>query len=226
MICSSVIVDLGLEVRDPGLVPNGVRCGEQKMCIDQRCVPVKAELCESNCYGNGVCTSDGGCHCAPGYYAPYCKHWLGSRILLGIYILFLGVLPALALVAGVWLFFQERFKTWWIIRTRKTLIRSRLKQSTARGRASIRSQSMRRNIKFNVDLKSVEISQPMPMPGQAPTAAGHLHPVQQMQERQLQQVQLDPVDTAAVLSSSESVRMKPIRPAPPPPRPPAPSTSR
>lgn len=31
--CRTVIVDLGLNDVDPGLIPNGAKCGENKVCI-------------------------------------------------------------------------------------------------------------------------------------------------------------------------------------------------
>lgn len=31
--CRTAIVDLGLNVRDPGLTPNGAKCGENMVCF-------------------------------------------------------------------------------------------------------------------------------------------------------------------------------------------------
>lgn len=38
--CRSAIIDLGLDTVDPGLVPNGAKCGDNKMCVNQKCVDV------------------------------------------------------------------------------------------------------------------------------------------------------------------------------------------
>ena len=208
---------------DPGLVPNGVKCGEDKMCINQHCVSISGSICENNCYGNGVCRSDGNCACNDGYYPPYCKHSFGSRLLLAIYIIFLGVLPSLGLIAGALIYYQsyDQMKTYWIVRTRKAIIKSRVKQNASR--ASMRSQSLKRNIKFNVDLKRVEISQPIPINGNCPLPplpmANHQHSAMDNEIRNFEDINLrvpSPV--------TESVKMKPIRPAPAPPkRPPPPS---
>lgn len=72
--CISANIDLGLQVEDPGLVPNGAKCGSKTMCLNQACVSterVKAGC--PNCYGNGVCNSKGHCHCFDGYDPPDCR---------------------------------------------------------------------------------------------------------------------------------------------------------
>ncbi|RWR99648.1 disintegrin and metalloproteinase domain-containing protein 28-like isoform X2, partial [Dinothrombium tinctorium] len=65
--CKSVHIDLGIDLIDPGLVPDGAKCGIDKMCINKKCVTVESILslnaCESNCNGNGVCDNEGKCHC-------------------------------------------------------------------------------------------------------------------------------------------------------------------
>ena len=33
--CRSALVDLGLEDVDPGLAPEGARCGEDKLCVNR-----------------------------------------------------------------------------------------------------------------------------------------------------------------------------------------------
>ena len=75
--CRTALVDLGLNDVDPGLAPEGGRCGEGKMCVNRKCMPV-AELrigphsCPSDCNGNGLCNSFGHCHCKVGYAPPDC----------------------------------------------------------------------------------------------------------------------------------------------------------
>ncbi|XP_050532167.1 disintegrin and metalloproteinase domain-containing protein 28 [Daktulosphaira vitifoliae] len=75
--CRTAIVDLGLNEIDPGLTPNGAKCGENMMCVNQKCMAVtdlKAQnkVCPFNCNGNGMCNNKGNCHCNLGYAPPYC----------------------------------------------------------------------------------------------------------------------------------------------------------
>ncbi|XP_060854596.1 disintegrin and metalloproteinase domain-containing protein 9 isoform X2 [Rhopalosiphum padi] len=77
--CRTAIVDLGLNDVDPGLTPDGAKCGDNKMCVNQKCVAVKdfraqSKNCKDNCNGNGVCNNQGHCHCKTGYAPPYCDH--------------------------------------------------------------------------------------------------------------------------------------------------------
>ena len=75
--CRTALVDLGLNDVDPGLAPEGGRCGDGKMCVNRKCMPV-SELkigphsCPSDCHGNGLCNSFGHCHCKVGYAPPDC----------------------------------------------------------------------------------------------------------------------------------------------------------
>jgi len=77
--CRTAIVDLGLNEVDPGLAPDGAKCGENMLCVNQKCMSV-SELramgpnhCPDNCNGNGVCNSKGQCHCHQGYAPPTCE---------------------------------------------------------------------------------------------------------------------------------------------------------
>ncbi|XP_065351204.1 disintegrin and metalloproteinase domain-containing protein 12 [Cloeon dipterum] len=73
--CRNAIVDLGLNEVDPGLAPDGAKCGEGKMCVNQKCMAVESLVvtkCENDCNGNGVCNSMGQCHCNVGYAPPDC----------------------------------------------------------------------------------------------------------------------------------------------------------
>uniref|UniRef100_A0A182P8W8 Disintegrin and metalloproteinase domain-containing protein 12 n=1 Tax=Anopheles epiroticus TaxID=199890 RepID=A0A182P8W8_9DIPT len=79
-ICNAVIVDLGPDVVNPGLVPDGTKCGEGRMCFEQQCVAISrlqeeqdiGDACPNDCNGNGVCNSEGHCHCNPGFAPPLC----------------------------------------------------------------------------------------------------------------------------------------------------------
>ncbi|KAJ1523183.1 hypothetical protein ONE63_001072 [Megalurothrips usitatus] len=77
--CRTVMVDLGLNDVDPGLAPDGSKCGEGKMCVNQTCWAVNSFRaasgvvgCPQNCNGNGVCNSKGHCHCNLGFSPPHC----------------------------------------------------------------------------------------------------------------------------------------------------------
>ncbi|XP_053669085.1 uncharacterized protein LOC128719486 [Anopheles marshallii] len=78
--CRTAIVDLGLQKVDPGLTPDGAKCGEGKMCLNQMCMSVEklratgsGAACPENCNGKGVCNSEGHCHCDPGFAPPLCN---------------------------------------------------------------------------------------------------------------------------------------------------------
>nr|NP_001027576.2 meltrin, isoform D [Drosophila melanogaster]AAZ83996.2 meltrin, isoform D [Drosophila melanogaster] len=117
--CRTALVDLGLQTTDPGLTPNGAKCGVDKMCVDQRCLPVDAvrqkgmgKPCPEDCNGNGICNSRGHCHCDVGFGGESCsKAGSGGSPDSGpatdpngsvgfkrfLYVLFFFVLPVVAL---------------------------------------------------------------------------------------------------------------------------------
>ena len=75
--CRAALVDLGLNNVDPGLAPEGARCGDGALCVNQRCIPVGSlaigpNSCPYDCNGHGLCNSLGHCHCDVGYSPPYC----------------------------------------------------------------------------------------------------------------------------------------------------------
>ena len=53
------------------MVPNGAKCGENRMCIDTICAPIPEDLC--NCNKRGVCNQKNECHCDVGWAPPRCK---------------------------------------------------------------------------------------------------------------------------------------------------------
>ncbi|KAL7727870.1 hypothetical protein ACLKA6_019437 [Drosophila palustris] len=78
--CRTALVDLGLQTIDPGLTPNGAKCGEQSMCVNQKCMPLDrvrqlgmGSACPDNCNDNGVCNSRGHCHCDVGFGGESCN---------------------------------------------------------------------------------------------------------------------------------------------------------
>ena len=75
--CRTANVDLGLQDVDPGLVPNGAKCGHDKMCVNQSCVLISSVLkseCPAQCNFNGVCNNLGKCHCNVGFAPPFCDY--------------------------------------------------------------------------------------------------------------------------------------------------------
>lgn len=77
--CQTVTFESEHATIDPGLVPDGSKCGDEKICLRQKCVPIDeiraahaAPECPNNCYGYGVCDNNGRCHCYPGYEPPSC----------------------------------------------------------------------------------------------------------------------------------------------------------
>ncbi|XP_058455265.1 uncharacterized protein LOC131432768 isoform X2 [Malaya genurostris] len=127
--CRSAIVDLGLQKVDPGLAPDGARCGEGKMCLNQICMPVASLRtqgsgieCPENCNGNGICNSEGHCHCSKGFAPPLCNSPgnggsedsgpasdpnAGSGFTRFLYIFFCGVIPTCALFALLMYYFRQ-----------------------------------------------------------------------------------------------------------------------
>uniref|UniRef100_A0A1I8MK41 Uncharacterized protein n=1 Tax=Musca domestica TaxID=7370 RepID=A0A1I8MK41_MUSDO len=78
--CRAALVDLGLQSTDPGLTPNGAKCGQDKMCVNQKCLAIEqlrlsgmGRECPEDCNGNGICNSKGHCHCNIGFTGPTCK---------------------------------------------------------------------------------------------------------------------------------------------------------
>ncbi|KAA8581261.1 hypothetical protein FQN60_002842 [Etheostoma spectabile] len=76
---NSVACNLAVDddkTRNIDMVPEGTRCGPDKVCLDYRCVDVsvygKEEDCAKKCNNNGVCNHKKECHCNPGWAPPYC----------------------------------------------------------------------------------------------------------------------------------------------------------
>ncbi|XP_034837108.1 zinc metalloproteinase-disintegrin-like 4a [Maniola hyperantus] len=89
LACRTAQVDLGTRDVDPGMVPDGAKCGEDKMCLKQKCVSVtdvralmarQSSVCPSDCSGHGVCNSEGNCHCDVGFTPPLCVPVGGGSI--------------------------------------------------------------------------------------------------------------------------------------------------
>ncbi|XP_055309385.1 disintegrin and metalloproteinase domain-containing protein 12-like [Sitodiplosis mosellana] len=77
--CRTATIDLGLETVNPGLVPDGSKCNDGKMCVNQKCVTIdpinvqdKVEMGENDCNGHGVFENTGQCHCDKEFAPPFC----------------------------------------------------------------------------------------------------------------------------------------------------------
>ncbi|KAF0022532.1 hypothetical protein F2P81_025158 [Scophthalmus maximus] len=121
--CYGVDFMLGSDVPDPGMVNEGTKCGDNKVCLNFECrsADVLKYDCdvETKCHGHGVCNSNRNCHCDDGWAPPFCevKGYGGSvdsgplwndkdsSVRDGLLVFFFLVLPLLAL--GVFVFLRR-----------------------------------------------------------------------------------------------------------------------
>ncbi|CAM9099826.1 unnamed protein product, partial [Lampetra planeri] len=75
--CYGVDFRLGSDVPDPGMVNEGTKCGDNKVCMNFEChsADVLNFDCdvEKKCHGRGVCNSNKNCHCEYGWAPPFCE---------------------------------------------------------------------------------------------------------------------------------------------------------
>ncbi|NXX97910.1 ADAM9 protein, partial [Centropus bengalensis] len=75
--CWGVDFQLGSDVPDPGMVNEGTKCDNGKICRHYQCVSVSVLNydcdVEKQCHGHGVCNSNRNCHCDPGWAPPHCN---------------------------------------------------------------------------------------------------------------------------------------------------------
>ena len=201
LACRSAMIDLGVDVTDPGLVPNGAKCGSNSMCVNQKCVSVKPFLesnaCQDECNGNGLCDNKGQCHCYPGYAPPYCSHTVlsGYFFTIAMYIIFLVILPLTAITAFLIYNYNDTIKNWWFIKARKSAIKSRAKQMAHR-------KPPRPPSNFNSNV--IDISSPIPL-DDSPTSLP------------LNEVSTSHTSRHVENETTNQTVLRPIRPAPPPP---------
>ncbi|XP_028651426.2 disintegrin and metalloproteinase domain-containing protein 8a [Erpetoichthys calabaricus] len=63
------------DLEDPGLVPTGTKCGDNKVCSNSKCVSLDIDRikgCSDKCNNRGVCNHKMECHCDAGWAPPYC----------------------------------------------------------------------------------------------------------------------------------------------------------
>ncbi|XP_029018540.1 disintegrin and metalloproteinase domain-containing protein 9 isoform X2 [Betta splendens] len=119
--CFGVDFMLGSDVPDPGMVNEGTKCGDNKVCMNFECrsVDVLRYDCDvgRKCHGHGVCNSNRNCHCDDGWEPPFCEArghggsvdsgptWNDKDTSLrdGLLVFFFIILPLLALGAFVFL---------------------------------------------------------------------------------------------------------------------------
>ncbi|XP_035208976.1 disintegrin and metalloproteinase domain-containing protein 12-like isoform X3 [Stegodyphus dumicola] len=229
--CRSAIVDLGLFNTDPGLAPNGAKCGEGKACVNQKCVPVSSMRkndCPYDCSGNGVCNSRGNCHCELGYAPPYCdspgpggsidsgpaSDPSSYFIVIAMYVIFLGLLPLMVLASAGIYYYRNHLKNWWSRKAHKANIKSRAKTTTQR--------KLQPPSKFQFDrnsIRTLEISAPLPVSSSVNCAVSTL-PAQTSHNLAdssgFSEVQISsPVPQNS--GTLQSNKFTPVRPAPPRP---------
>ncbi|XP_077161880.1 disintegrin and metalloproteinase domain-containing protein 2-like isoform X2 [Paroedura picta] len=75
--CVTLDYQKGLSVRDPFLVHDGAGCGQNKYCMNQKCVEYSTMKpscnAETKCNNKGVCNNKGNCHCHSGWAPPDCR---------------------------------------------------------------------------------------------------------------------------------------------------------
>uniref|UniRef100_A0A8C1Q1Y0 ADAM metallopeptidase domain 9 n=1 Tax=Cyprinus carpio TaxID=7962 RepID=A0A8C1Q1Y0_CYPCA len=121
--CWGVDFLLGSDVPDPGMVNEGTKCGENKICLNFECK--SAEVLnydcdvEKKCHGHGECNSNKNCHCEYGWAPPFCEAsgyggsvdsgptWNDKDTSTrdGLLVFFFLVLPLVAL--GLYVFFKR-----------------------------------------------------------------------------------------------------------------------
>ncbi|XP_034020897.1 disintegrin and metalloproteinase domain-containing protein 19-like [Thalassophryne amazonica] len=107
------------------------------VCRDRRCQNAsftELETCITRCHGNGVCNSNGNCHCDGGWAPPFCdKPGLGGSVdsgpiqhhsqvglVVGLLLSFLVLLPAVLLIFYCCRIKTSSFHKWLSQRDKKT----------------------------------------------------------------------------------------------------------
>lgn len=159
IFCHGAIVDAGSDARDPGLVPEGAACGENKMCLNQKCVPVSDVIsknwCSSDCNGNGICDNMGTCHCNDGTIGTSCYQFFGSNFHLSLFLyIVMFFLPMIALIVLTINHFKGKIKLWWFLHNRMIALREK-------GKARLPNQN--RRVPYDIDRQQISISEPLPL---------------------------------------------------------------
>ncbi|XP_057305646.1 zinc metalloproteinase-disintegrin-like EoMP06 [Hydractinia symbiolongicarpus] len=78
IVCIMGVTSLGDDLDDPTITPDGTKCADNAICMDQKCVNISSlkhiKSCSvGTCLNGGVCNNNGHCHCPPGYACPTCQ---------------------------------------------------------------------------------------------------------------------------------------------------------
>ncbi|XP_028269905.1 disintegrin and metalloproteinase domain-containing protein 9 isoform X2 [Parambassis ranga] len=136
--CYGVDFMLGSDVPDPGMVNEGTKCGDNKVCLNFECrsADILNYDCDvgKKCHGRGVCNSNRNCHCEDGWAPPSCElrgyggsvdsgpTWNDKDTSLrdGLLVFFFLVLPLLALGAFVFLHRAELLRRFGLSRRKRS----------------------------------------------------------------------------------------------------------
>ncbi|KAG1653040.1 Disintegrin and metalloproteinase domain-containing protein 12 [Nymphon striatum] len=233
LTCRSAIVDLGIGVTDPGLAPDGAMCGKDKMCHNQKCVPVSdvKKTCPYDCYYNGVCNSNGNCHCVLGFGPPYCDTSGpgGSidsgpasdpaamyRFMVVMLVLFLGVVPILIFIGCISFVFRRHLRTWWLGKATRATVKSR--KINVNGVKKDKRPVSKSGHSDRANLCKLEISSPIPCNGSVVPVPTTQLPTQSMLENNaVKKIEISNPVIQIATKNNTPVRPAPTRPAPPRP---------
>ncbi|KAM4036231.1 zinc metalloproteinase-disintegrin-like VAP1 [Anomaloglossus baeobatrachus] len=88
-----------------GMVQNGTKCDEGKVCADGKCIAVnsayRSENCSANCPGHGVCDHELKCQCQEGWAPPDCDSVSESNIVIIVVVILIGLLLLVGLILMV-----------------------------------------------------------------------------------------------------------------------------
>lgn len=157
--CNGAIIDAGPGIQDPGMVPNGAACGEHRMCMDQKCVPVndvlRKDWCPSDCNGNGICDNTGVCHCVDGSVGTSCYQFFGPNFHLSLflYIVFFFV-PIIGLMVFTINHYKDQLKIWWFLHRRMVVLRNKARDP---------NYNKRCGMAYDANKHRISICEPMPL---------------------------------------------------------------
>lgn len=223
IFCHGAIVDAGPEVRDPGLVPNGAACDEDRMCLNQKCVPIYdvvygANWCPSDCNGNGICDNLGVCHCNDGTVGTSCYQFFGPNFHLSLLLyVVMFFIPIIALIVFAINHYKNQLKIWWFLHNRKIALRNKAREPQRRmayeanGQKLVISDPIPLNQHNNTNSPFYE---PMLRDPWAETPEVGVHVTVPMGSKSMG-YRLEPLNKQPPATSN----MKPTRSAPPPPQP-------